>query len=299
MLTAAEIIDKSFGKSIGGYKPDEVEAFLASVAADYEQVLSENNALQEKLEVLAETIENYRKDDVNLKAALIGAQRLGESVLLEAKNQADALKRQALSDVKRELDRIQKETQQERQALSNIQKDTVNFKNKLLSMYKSQLDMIQSIPNMADYADAHKSYSGRQEYTPPPKAERQPMKEPAPYQPRRQAETDLSAKAPRPAMREPAPYRPRQQTQEVQPKYEQPPQPEQPTEIKPKEIEYEENNQQSQSYSPLQSEKIQQEYQENFQSENEDFFELTQQDDDSFDGEEEILTPEGHEFNNQ
>ena len=72
-----------FDKQMGGYKQDEVEIFLQQVAAEYAKLLAEKEELEQKIEVLADKVEQYREDEDSLRSALIGAQKLGDSVIRE------------------------------------------------------------------------------------------------------------------------------------------------------------------------------------------------------------------------
>ena len=81
MLTPETIASRRFDKQVGGYKQDEVEMFLQQVAGEYAKLLSEKEDLEEKIEVLAEKVEQYREDEDSLRSALIGAQKLGDSVI--------------------------------------------------------------------------------------------------------------------------------------------------------------------------------------------------------------------------
>ena len=93
MLTPETIASRRFDKQVGGYKQDEVEMFLQQVAGEYAKLLSEKEDLEEKIEVLAEKVEQYREDEDSLRSALIGAQKLGDSVIRESKSKAEYILR--------------------------------------------------------------------------------------------------------------------------------------------------------------------------------------------------------------
>ena len=82
MLTPETIASRRFDKQMGGYKQDEVEIFLQQVAAEYAKLLAEKEELEQKIEVLADKVEQYREDEDSLRSALIGAQK-GETVEVE------------------------------------------------------------------------------------------------------------------------------------------------------------------------------------------------------------------------
>ena len=70
MLTPETIASRRFDKQMGGYKQDEVEIFLQQVAAEYAKLLAEKEELEQKIEVLADKVEQYREDEDSLRSAL-------------------------------------------------------------------------------------------------------------------------------------------------------------------------------------------------------------------------------------
>lgn len=84
MLTPEKIQSKEFEQSVlGGYRRDEVDAFLDEVEADYRKLYEENKDMVEKLKACLAKIEEYKKDETFLKNAIINAQKLNETTLKE------------------------------------------------------------------------------------------------------------------------------------------------------------------------------------------------------------------------
>lgn len=84
MLNPDAIQKKEFEQSVlGGYRRDEVDAFLDEIEVDYRKLYIENTELVEKLKVCLAKIEDYKKDEEFLKTAIINAQRLNETTLKE------------------------------------------------------------------------------------------------------------------------------------------------------------------------------------------------------------------------
>ena len=54
MITPNDIANKKFEKAAFGYKPEEVDAFLADIVSSYKVMYDEKVAAVEKLLVLAE-----------------------------------------------------------------------------------------------------------------------------------------------------------------------------------------------------------------------------------------------------
>ena len=63
MLTSEEIRTVTFEKSMRGYRPEDVDAFLEQVAAGVDQLSSEKEDLEKKLYILAQKVEEYRDQE--------------------------------------------------------------------------------------------------------------------------------------------------------------------------------------------------------------------------------------------
>lgn len=174
MLTPETIASRRFDKQMGGYKQDEVEIFLQQVAAEYAKLLAEKEELEQKIEVLVDKVEQYREDEDSLRSALIGAQKLGDSVIRESKAKADYIVREAKDKADRILENAQKSIEKEQMALIKMQKEVTKFKNRLLTLYRQHLEMISALP---EYDDEEPKENPQQEQSRPETSRQEPMTE--------------------------------------------------------------------------------------------------------------------------
>ena len=96
--------------------------------------------------MLAEKVEQYREDEDSLRSALIGAQKLGDSVIRESKSKAEYILREAQAQADQILENAQKSIEKEQMALIKMQKEVTKFKNRLLTLYRQHLEMISALP---------------------------------------------------------------------------------------------------------------------------------------------------------
>lgn len=90
MLRTEQILNAKFTPvSKGTYNAEEVDAFLNTVAASYEESLNQNKELVKKISILADKIEIYRNDEEAIKLALLDAHRMAETIGKNAKTKAD------------------------------------------------------------------------------------------------------------------------------------------------------------------------------------------------------------------
>lgn len=142
MVTAQDIRDVKFGKSLGGYKIDEVDKFLDECAATVDALSSENAENVRKMQVLAETVVDYRNQEDSIRSALLNAQRMSDTVIAEAQTKADAIIARANEDADCALDKANAEIAAEKAELERIRSEVAAFKTRLLSLYREHLTLI-------------------------------------------------------------------------------------------------------------------------------------------------------------
>ena len=91
MLSAAEIKNIKFSKSMSGYKQDEVDVFLDKVEADYIQFDRIVRDFQSKIEELNKEIESYKEAQNSIQNVLLSAQRLADKIVGEAKEKSEEI----------------------------------------------------------------------------------------------------------------------------------------------------------------------------------------------------------------
>ena len=165
MLTPNDISNKKFEKSAFGYKPEDVDTFLESVVSSYAKLYEEKEAVEEKLEVLAEKLEEYCSNEDSLRTVLLGAQKLGDNIIRDSKAKAEVILADAEGQVKQVFSDSETKIAKERETLSMLQKETSEFKKRLLAMYKQHLELISLMPE--------------EEKEPVPEVKEEPAEEPA------------------------------------------------------------------------------------------------------------------------
>ncbi len=146
MLKAQDIRVVTFDKGMRGYNTEDVDAFLAQVADQIEAMEAEKAETEKKLYMLAEKVAEYRKDENNLKAALLNAQRLGENVIQEANQRAAQILREA--DIKAEavIAQTSQRLEEEKLELARLQEEVGRFKNNILALYRQHIESLSTLP---------------------------------------------------------------------------------------------------------------------------------------------------------
>ena len=80
---------------MGGYNMAMVDEFLDELTDDYTALYKENAALKAKLKVLVEKVEDYRATEDSMRATLLTAQKMADSIVHEAEAKRDEILAQA------------------------------------------------------------------------------------------------------------------------------------------------------------------------------------------------------------
>ena len=157
-MTPNDILNKRFDRAaVGGYRADDVNAFMLSISDYLEDVIAEKEDLQNKLIVLADKLEEYRSDEESMRSALIGAQKLGDNIVKDSKEKADKIVSDAnneseaiIRNAKNESTKITHEAklklETENYAINKLQREVAKFKKQILALYQQQIELIGAIP---------------------------------------------------------------------------------------------------------------------------------------------------------
>lgn len=128
MLTPQEVSARSFTKTVmGGYNMTMVDEFLDELTDDYTSLYKENASLKAKMKVLVEKVEEYRATEDSMRATLLTAQRMADSIVKEAEEKRDGILKQAEAAAREKLDGYRKEAEQYGKRLQQGQEELRRF----------------------------------------------------------------------------------------------------------------------------------------------------------------------------
>ena len=72
MMTPSELRNYEFkGAGRNAYKADDVDAFFGEVAVAYEKMFRENTELAKRVGLIADRLEQYKKEENDIKQAIL------------------------------------------------------------------------------------------------------------------------------------------------------------------------------------------------------------------------------------
>ncbi len=99
MLTVAEIRDVKFGRSISGYKVEDVDVLLDKIEADYaafERIIKDYEL---KVQTLNGEVESFKNSQSSIQNVLVSAQSLADNIVKEAKEKSEEIITQAQNSI--------------------------------------------------------------------------------------------------------------------------------------------------------------------------------------------------------
>lgn len=167
-MKGVEIKDFVFDKGAFGYKVDDVTNCLKDISQYVISLEDKISEYEKKIKELKDQVESYKNDEESVKEIIYSAQKFKTNIINEAKEKANEISEsiekrklnfdaeiknkteELISDAKSRADDIMRDTQHkfesEARHLRIIKKEVSDFKARLLSLYKSHLDIITKIP---------------------------------------------------------------------------------------------------------------------------------------------------------
>ncbi len=113
--------------------------------AQIQSLIEAKEDAENKMYILAEKVEEYRGQEDTLTTALINAQRMGETVVKEAKQKAENMIREATGHAELLRQRAEQEIERERGTLEKLTAEVTRFKATILNLYKQHIESLSAM----------------------------------------------------------------------------------------------------------------------------------------------------------
>jgi len=145
MLRPIDIQNKEFEKKIKGYNCDEVDDFLDVVIQDYELLFKENRTLKDKIGLLTETVERYRKMEDAMEKTIAMARETAEEARKNAEAEASAIINKAKLDASYLSRQIDDEHMKRHQEMLNVKSEIEQYKMRIKSLCANMMKMVDDM----------------------------------------------------------------------------------------------------------------------------------------------------------
>ena len=149
MLTPQEVSTHAFSKAVmGGYNMAMVDEFLDELTDDYTALYKENAALKAKLKVLVEKVEDYRATEDSMRATLLTAQKMADSIVHEAEAKRDEILAQAETSAREKIGQLRQEVEAAEERLRQGQMDLAKFISAARELCDRELKFLEQLPTL-------------------------------------------------------------------------------------------------------------------------------------------------------
>ena len=133
---------------MGGYNMAMVDEFLDELTDDYTALYKENAALKAKLKVLVEKVEDYRATEDSMRATLLTAQKMADSIVHEAEAKRDEILAQAETSAREKIGQLRQEVEAAEERLHQGQRDLAQFIAASREIFEKELKFLEQLPEL-------------------------------------------------------------------------------------------------------------------------------------------------------
>ena len=150
-LSPLIIKKQEFTKSLRGFDPEEVQAFLDKMASDVDLLLQENESLNEEVESLNQRVTEFQSIEKNLQDTLLKAQESSTKAIESSKKQTNLIIKEAEIKASQILESAKQEVNDIQNAVVNLREERDLIVAKLKSIVNSQAHLLESKVKDAGY----------------------------------------------------------------------------------------------------------------------------------------------------
>ncbi len=144
-LTPIQIRKQEFAKKMRGLDPEEVEAFLTTIASDFEELVKENMELRAQKTVLAEELQNYRKLEDSLRSLVTQAERAASESTESLRRTSMIVEHEAEVKAQQILNEATQEMVRAKSKLAEVKNLRDSIAKTIRTVLTAQLDMLNTL----------------------------------------------------------------------------------------------------------------------------------------------------------
>ena len=142
-ITPIDIQQQQFkGKMLGGLDPDDVDAFLQTVAAEMENLVRENSELREQQSRQNRELLDMAEKEKELREVMLSAQRVIEEMKANAQKEAALIIGEAELKAERIVADSERQLADLKAAIEDIRRQKIQFEVSLRSLLDSHARML-------------------------------------------------------------------------------------------------------------------------------------------------------------
>lgn len=154
MLTINDIKSASFRRAnFGGYKPEDVDAFIDEVQISFEQMIKEKEELLSTIKKLNERINKFHEEDNSIKSVILNAQRIAEKSLSDAKVKTADMINGAAQESEKMIANAKEKVSAHADIANKLKEASSKLRKQLEDIYEKHIELIKEIPEDIEVSD--------------------------------------------------------------------------------------------------------------------------------------------------
>lgn len=141
-LSPYGIKTQQFNRSLRGYDPEEVEAFLERLADEFDSVQNENASIKKQLDSALEKIKQYRKIEKNLQNTLLNAQESSSKSMESVKKQTALMIKEAELKAAQIVEKAKESTNDLRDTILKLREEKKLLLAKIKAIVDTQTEIL-------------------------------------------------------------------------------------------------------------------------------------------------------------
>lgn len=154
MIAPHELKNKVFNKSVRGYNCAEVDEYIEFLIDKYTELYRQNSELEQELHMTKVKYSELHNDEDSIRAVIVKAQKFGENLIQQSRNEADKIISSAKEKCQEKIDEAESKVKQSQQELENMRLLSEKFRSSLYEQYVEHIkvlkDMDIRIPTIED-----------------------------------------------------------------------------------------------------------------------------------------------------
>ena len=142
LLTVDDIKNASFRRAnFGGYKPEDVDAFIDDVQISFEQLIAEKEELLSRVKDLSAKVDKFYEEDNSIKSVILNAQKIAEKTLDDAKSKTSDMINSAAEKSEKMINEAKKKVSINAEISEKLKEESSKLRKKLEEIYEKHMKM--------------------------------------------------------------------------------------------------------------------------------------------------------------
>lgn len=145
-LTPLDVRNQSFRKkTMGGYDPEEVHAFLNQAATELEKQSRHRTELNERLKIAEERVNYYKLIEKTLQDSVVTMQKMVDEIKHNADKEAELIVAEAKARAVREVEETKRRSDDLRSEIEILKQQRTNYFIRIRALIRGQEELLEAM----------------------------------------------------------------------------------------------------------------------------------------------------------